>query len=554
MIKKSVLCAALLAAYACGDANISINGSDYILVASQSLNNQEGYAGELPDTIKEILDYVEHPAKYHNLGIKPSTAFLLVGPPGSGKTSLVKALAQMIDCKLVRAIGSDFVDKFVGVGAQRVRELFDNVRNEIQNANGKKVILFIDEIDAIGNRHNMLKDDLESARTVNAMLAEVEDMNKNPGCIIVAATNYIDNIDPALLRPGRFDKAIRIGLPQKEKRIDIMKMYSRHYVLAGDVNFDLIGELTNGFTPADLEQMVRDAGLKAVHQELAEITMQCFVDATQELLKSLKNRGDETASAKMDSMQCALKNDEGYIGDLPDDVSEILSYLEDPTIYDYYGIQPPKGVMISGPSGVGKTSMVRMIARRSGSEFIMMSGTEFVEQYFGVGAKRMRELFDRARARTESNLKGKVILFIDEIDAIGSMIQKGEEYQQTLAELLLQMDGATDEDNAVMVFGATRKPNILNPQMFAPGRFDMQVRLSLPDVTQRKIFFKHFCERKPVCQDETLLDWLAESSHGFTIGQIRTVVNTAARLAMHRKEKEITRSMFEQAIIDKTMP
>ena len=528
--------------------NISINGNNYLLVAPQQIKPSDGYVGKMPQKIKQLLEYIKNPQKFHNLGIIPSTTFLLVGPPGSGKTSMVKSLAESTNSIFIRAIGSDFVDQFVGVGARRVREIFQEARDEIAKGQGRKVIIFIDEIDAIGSRDKMHSDDIESARTVNALLAEVEEANHNPSFIIVGATNFIDKVDKALLRPGRFDATIRIGLPELSKRIEILKLYTQNYNLSADVNLDVLGQYTEGFTPADIEFLSRDAGLTALNTNLDSVTQDCFIQAINNMLQSLQNRGDENAGMKIDALACAMGNGkkgfQALAGEIPSQIMEIHDFIKNPKAYEYYGIAAPKGVLIAGPHGTGKTALVRALAQELGCELFYMAGTEFVEQYFGMGAKKMRSLFERARSMKESNPQGRALIFIDEIDVIGSAAQRSE-YQQTLSELLIQMDGFK-EDDSVIVFGATSYPQQLSPTLLSFGRFDIHVNLALPDNDKRFAILESLCENKPMGDSkESIVECLSELTNGYDIAQLKSLINNAARRAMSLKSETITLDMFK---------
>ncbi|MBT4855667.1 AAA family ATPase [bacterium] len=535
--------------------DIAVNGNNYFVVTPQQVKPFDEYIGDLPSQLEQLLQYIQDPAPFHKIGVFPSTTLLLVGPPGSGKTSLIKAIAKSTDSVLIRSIGSDFVDKFVGVGAQRVRAVFEQAREAVTNAAGKKVILFIDEIDAIGCRDNMRSDDIESSRTVNALLAEIEEANTNPSLIVVGATNFIDRVDKALLRPGRFDATIRIGLPDISKRVSIMKCYAKRYHLDEDVDFEKLAHFTEGFTPADLEFVTRDAGLRALNGNLVSVTFDCFVQAIDGMLHSLKNRGDENAALKLDSLACITGNSnhgfKALLGDIPAEILEVCSFLKDPQAYQYYGIEAPKGVLVTGPHGCGKTSLVRALAQEVGCEFFYMSGTEFVEQYFGLGAKKMRGLFDKARSLKESNPDGKVLIFIDEIDAIASLYNQGTEYQQTLSELLIQMDGFNNNDS-IIVFAATSKRDSLNPAILSSGRFDVQIQLTLPSKEQRLAMITSFCNNKPL-EDDTgsLFNFLVDQTQGFDIAQIKALINNAARRALSLKAERISLSIFETLLAEK---
>lgn len=514
--------------------------------AQQAQSDFVTLAGTMPPEIIELRNYLNSPDYYKDSGITPPKGFLLHGPTGTGKTSIVRALVQECGCKLLSACAADWGMIYVGTGMKAVKELFEQARYEAQFSPGKPVVIFIDEIDAIGKREDKRAD----PQTITALLNEMDGFMPNHNLMVIAATNDASALDPALKRPGRFDRIIEIGLPDEKNRKEILQFYLANARLESTVNVEELAAMTINFAPADLRVLVDRAKEKAFHESKRAITQQDLVDAAKAAAQGISVR--HSSQQKLKKIEKAGSHGFGELaGPIDQEVLDLREYLINPAKFKKLGIAAPKGILFVGPPGTGKTSIARALANETGCDFINKSASEFVEVYVGLGAKRIRELFEEARKRANNNDAKKTIIFLDDFDTIGSRVSgmgDSGEKQQTITELLNQMDGF-DVDSNIIVIAATNHPEMIDDALLRPGRFDVIIEIALPDIAKREAILQLECSKRPVAPEVNMHE-LAELTNGASPAELKNMVNQAAKHALHENVEVITKQNFIQAIKD----
>ncbi|HVE47439.1 MAG TPA: AAA family ATPase [Acidimicrobiales bacterium] len=496
--------------------------------------------------LREVKEFLSDPSRFAALGAQVPKGLLLYGPPGCGKTLLAKALAGEAGASFYSISGSDFVELYVGVGAARVRDLFAQARENAPS------IVFIDELDSIGRARGTggaMGAHGEQEQALNQVLAEMDGFSPSDGIIVVAATNRPDILDQALLRPGRFDRTIGLERPDESDRLAILSLHARTKQLGPDVDLASLASRAIGFTGADLASVMNEGALLAARAHKQVISQEELDAALQRILEAPERQRrlsmkDRTIARRHGGTARVTFAEVAGVDDALVELAEVREYLMDPDRFAAMGAQVPRGILLSGPPGCGKTLLARAVAGEANAAFYSVAGSEFVEVFVGEGASRVRELFAEARSVSPA------IVFIDEIDAIGASrgvsTSNHREVEQTLNQILVELDGF-EPRTAVIVIAATNRPDILDPALVRPGRFDRHITMTPPDSAGRRAILDIHVRDKTLAPDVDL-DRVAALARGFSGADLANVVNEAALLAARRGHTEISMALVEDSI------
>ena len=510
--------------------------------------------GDLEEAKQKIREMVElplkHPELFKRLGIDPPKGILLYGPPGCGKTLLAKAVANETDAYFIAINGPEIMSKFYGESEQRLREIFEDAKEH------SPAIIFIDEIDAIAPKREEVTGEVEK-RVVAQLLALMDGLEARGDVIVIGATNRPNALDPALRRPGRFDREIEIGVPDKQGRFEILQVHTRNMPLADNVDLRRLAEITHGFVGADLAALCREAAMKALRRILAKIDLDKDEIPT-EILEQLEVRMEDFMNAFREITPTALReievevpnvrwSDVGGLEKVKQELREAVEWpLKYPDAFKRLGIDPPKGILLYGPPGCGKTLLAKAVATESEANFVSVKGPEIFSKWVGESERAIRELFRKARQVAPS------VIFIDEIDAIAPMrgIGIGDSMvtERVVSQLLTEIDGL-EKLEGVVVIGATNRPDILDPALLRPGRFDRIVYVPPPDKKARYEILKIHTRRMPLAEDVNLKE-LADITEGFSGSDLEVLVREAGLLALREdiNAKKVYKRHFEQAL------
>ncbi len=522
-----------------------------IIMPSQVKINFSQVAGaqDAKSELMDVVDFLKNPEKFKRLGAKLPRGILLVGEPGNGKTLLAKAIAGEANCPFFMVSGSDFVEVFVGVGAARIRDLFAQARKT------SPCIVFIDEIDAIGRQRGtgLGGGNDEREQTLNQLLTEMDGFeSQGVPLVVIAATNIPDVLDKALLRPGRFDQRIDVPFPDTKAREEIIKIQAREIKLSSEVDVKRLAEETAGFSGADIANLVNQAALIAskknhdivMASDLEEARIKLFKSQeTQNKTGALQNKTSVRAKLFMPSQVKTKFEDVAGIKEAKEEVFDVVDFLKNPSKYKRLGAKIPRGVLLVGEPGNGKTLLARAIAGESNCPFFSVSGSDFVEMYVGVGAARVRELFSQAKKNAPC------IIFIDEIDSLGGHRTThggGQEHDQTLNQLLTEMDGFDVSPADIIVIGATNRIDMLDKALLRPGRFDRQVKVPYPDISAREDILRVHAKRIKL---DSSVDFhkLARGTPGFSGADLANLINEAAIAASKKNQDVVTVADLDEA-------
>ena len=503
--------------------------------ATQRLSYED--VGGLKHQVRRIREMIELPLRYpevfERLGIDAPKGVLLSGPPGCGKTLIARIIAQETDAQFFTISGPEIVHKFYGESEAHLRKIFEEASSKGPS------IIFLDEIDSIAPRRDKVVGDVEK-RIVAQLLALMDGLKGRGKVIVIAATNLPNSMDPALRRPGRFDREITIPIPDREGRREILEIHSTGMPLDADVKLNHLADVTHGFVGADLEALCREAAMSALRRLLPEIDFSA--DLPYDRLAALTVTMDDFRSALCEVSPSAIREmfvdipdvrweDVGGLGDVRRRLVEAVEWpIKYPELYKQAGVRPPKGLLLAGPPGVGKTLIAKAVANESGVNVISVKGPALMSKYVGESEQGVRELFHKAR------LASPCIIFLDEVDSIiparGESSTDSHVAERVLSQFLSEMDGL-EELKGVFVMGATNRVDMIDPAMLRPGRFDEIVELPLPDEEARCEILTVHLRSKPLGSDIDA-ESLAARCVGASGAELAAVCNRAALCALRR--------------------
>jgi transitional endoplasmic reticulum ATPase len=503
--------------------------------------------GGLKKEVQKIREMVElpmrHPELFEKLGVEAPKGVLLYGPPGTGKTLLAKAVAGETNSHFISLSGPEIIGKYYGESEERLRDIFK------QAEEGAPSIIFIDEIDSIAPKREEVTGEVEK-RVVSQLLTLMDGMKSRGKVIVIAATNRPDSLDPAIRRPGRFDREIEIGIPDEAGRKEILDIHTRGMPLNDKVNLDQIAKVTHGFVGADLEMLAKEAAMRSLRRILPEIDLE-EEKIPAKILQKIKITDDDFKDALKEVRPSALRevlvqvpnvtwDDVGGLESLKEELHESVEWpLKHNEAFEYTDVTPPKGILLYGPPGTGKTLIAKALAHTTESNFISIKGAELLSKWVGESEKGVREIFRKARQAAPC------IIFFDEIDAIaparGSGSSDSHVTERVVSQILTEIDGLEELHN-VLVIGATNRLDIVDSALLRPGRFDRIIEVPLPDSKGRENVFKIHTKKKPLAEDVNLTK-LVEMTEGFSGADIEGVCSRAAITAIKRyvnnKEKSV---------------
>ena len=492
--------------------------------------------GGLGDAVERVREMIElplrHPELFKRLGVEAPKGVLLHGPPGTGKTLLAKAIASETNANFYTIGGPEIMSKYYGESEEKLRNVFQQAE---QNAPS---IIFIDELDSIAPKREEVSGEVER-RIVAQLLSLMDGMSTRGKVVVIGATNRINAIDPALRRPGRFDREIEIGVPDRNGRLEILQIHTRGMPIAKDVNLEKLADISHGFVGADLQALAKEAAIRALRRVLPEVdlssesipadtlrkiivTMQDFMDVIKEMEPSaMREVFVEVPDVKWEDI--------GGLSTIKQELQEAVEWpLKYQKLFTHADAVPPKGILLYGPPGTGKTLIAKAAANESEANFISIKGPELLSKWVGESEKGVREVFRKARQAAPC------IIFFDEIDAIAP--RRGGDFGDThvterlISQLLTELDGLEILTN-VIVIGATNRPDIIDPALLRPGRFDRLLYVPPPDRDSRIQIIKIHTRKKPLA-DDVNVEQLADHTEGYTGADIASLSSAAVMLAL----------------------
>ncbi|MFZ0184780.1 MAG: CDC48 family AAA ATPase [Nitrosotalea sp.] len=533
--------------------------------------------GGLTDEIKKVREMIElplrHPEIFEKLGIEAPKGVLLYGPPGTGKTLLAKAVANESNAHFISISGPEIMSKFYGESEARLREIFKEAKEKSPS------IIFIDEIDSIAPKREEVTGEVER-RVVSQLLSLMDGLEARGKVIVIAATNRPNAIDPALRRPGRFDREIEIKVPDKKGRKDILMIHTRNMPLSDDVNLDKTASVSHGYVGADLEYLCKEAAMKCLRRLLPELNME-DEKLPPETLDKLIVSGEDFQNAIREVTPSGMRevfienpdvswDEVGGLETVKRELQEAVEWpMKYPTLYTKLGHRMPRGILLHGPSGTGKTLLAKAVATESEANFISVRGPELLSKWVGESERGVREIFRRARQASPC------VIFFDEIDSIAPIRGVGGETavtERVVSQLLTELDGI-ESLHGVVVLAATNRADMIDTALLRPGRFDKIILVPLPDKEGRKKILEINTKEIPVIRESMTdgmknpdyvdIDKIAEVTDGMSGADVAAIANTAVSLVIHefldkypdQKEAEkqateakVTMRHFEEAV------
>ncbi|MGA9745015.1 MAG: CDC48 family AAA ATPase [Nitrososphaeraceae archaeon] len=532
-------------------------------VPSISYEDIGGVRNEI-SRVREMIELpLRHPELFKRLGVEAPKGVLLYGPPGTGKTLLAKAVAHETNANFYTIGGPEIMSKYYGESEEKLRNIFKNAEEKAPS------IIFIDEIDSIAPKREEVTGEVER-RIVAQLLSLMDGMSTRGKVVVIGATNRINAIDPALRRPGRFDREIEIGVPDKEGRLEILQIHTRGMPLDKDVDLEKIASMSHGFVGADLQSLAKEAAIRALRKVLPEIDLTAESIPSHTLRKIIVTMDDFT-NVLQEMEPSALRevfvevpnvtwNDIGGLSDVKQELQEAVEWpLKYQSLFTHSDAVPPKGILLYGPPGTGKTLIAKAAAHESEANFISIKGPELLSKWVGESEKGVREVFRKARGAAPC------IVFFDEIDAIaptrGGAGSDSHVTERLISQLLTELDGLEILTNVVII-AATNRPDIIDPALLRPGRFDRLLYVPPPDKESRVHVLKIHTKKKPLASD-VIIDVLADQTEGYTGADIAALASAAVMLALRehvakykdpkeaertKEELKIHMSHFEEAM------
>ena len=521
--------------------------------------------GGLGPEIKKIREMIElpmkHPELFERLGVEAPKGVLLHGPPGTGKTLLARALASETNSHFQTLSGPEIMSKYYGESEERLREIFKEAEEEAPS------IIFIDEIDSIAPKREEVTGEVER-RIVAQLLAVMDGLESRGKVVVIGATNRPDSLDPALRRPGRFDREIEIGVPNREARLEVLQIHARGMPLAEDVKLEKLADITHGFVGADIAALAREAGMGALRRIVPELDLD-VESIPAEILNKIQVVNEDFVDALRELSPSAMRevlvespnvhwDDIGGLTNVKQELMEAVEWpLAYPKLFSHMAATPPKGIMLYGPPGTGKTLMAKAVATESQANFISVKGPEFLSKWVGESEKAVRETFRKARQAAPT------VLFFDEMDSIaparGGGTSDSHVTERVISQILSEMDGLESLHN-VVVIAATNRPDIIDPALLRPGRFDRMVEIGMPDQEARLEILKIHTKKRPLAEDVELAA-ISKRTDGYSGADLANVTNEAVMLAIReyvlagkpQEDEEIAKYRIENKHFDEAL-
>jgi len=509
--------------------------------------------GGLHSSIEKIREMVElplrHPELFTRIGIEPPKGVLLYGPPGSGKTLLARAVANESGANFSAINGPEIMSKWYGQSEENLRKLFEEAEKNAPS------IIFIDEIDAIAPKREEVTGEVER-RVVSQILTLMDGLKSRGKVIVIAATNRENALDPALRRPGRFDREVEIGVPDTKGRKEILQIHTRNMPLTKDVDLDWLASITYGFVGADLEALAKEAAMLSLRRNLPSLSWKKTEEFPEKSLEKLRVEKKDFENALKMVEPSAMRevlveipkvkwDDIGGLEEVKETLKEVVQWpLQHPDAFDRVGIKPPKGVLLYGPPGSGKTLLAKAVANESDANFISIKGPEVLSKWVGESEKRIRDIFKRAKQVAPT------IIFFDEIDSIAPKrgLETGTRVMENVVSMILTEMSGLEELHNVVVIAATNRPDILDPAFLRPGRFDRQVLVPAPDEKAMLEILKIHTSKMPLTNDVNLKK-IAKQTDGYSGADLEALVRESGLFALRKdfKAKSVTKKNFSEA-------
>jgi transitional endoplasmic reticulum ATPase len=526
---------------------VIINNSTEIIVSEESSKAVQITKGEnasityediggLGDAVERVREMIElplrHPELFKRLGVEAPKGVLLHGPPGTGKTLLAKAVANETNSNFYTIGGPEIMSKYHGESEERLRNVFEQAEKNAPS------IIFIDEIDSIAPKREEVTGEVER-RIVAQLLSAMDGMTSRGKVVVIAATNRVDAIDPALRRPGRFDREIEIGVPNRDGRLEVLQIHTRGMPIDKDVNLEKLADISHGFVGADLQALAKEAAMRALRRVLPDINLSSGsipVDTLRKIIVRMQDFMDVIKEMEPSAMREVFVevpdikwDDIGGLSTIKQELQEAVEWpLKYSGVFTYADATPPKGILLYGPPGTGKTLMAKAAANESEANFISIKGPELLSKWVGESEKGVREIFRKARQAAPC------IIFFDELDAIAPVRggSHGDSHvtERVISQFLTEMDGLEILTN-VVVIGATNRPDIIDPALLRPGRFDRILYVAPPDRDSRLQILKIHTKKKPLAEDVNI-EQLADKTDGYTGADIASLSSAAVMISL----------------------